>query len=187
VRRGFPWRKVPGYVLAQVVGAFVGAALVYTVYHNAIDSYEAAHHIVRGTQASTPTFSIFATFPAPYFHNWFGPFLDQVVGTGLLVAILFGVADARNMPAQVLAPFIVGLVVVGVGISFGANAGYAINPARDLGPRLLTFVEGWKSIAIRATTATCGGPIVGALIGATVYDLLIRDVLIARDVEPQPT
>ena len=82
VRRGFPWRKVLPYWVAQVVGAFVGAAIVYLVYHNAIGSYEAAHNIVRGQLGgagdSTATYSIFATFPAPYFGtNMLWPLVDQ--------------------------------------------------------------------------------------------------------------
>ena len=83
------------------------------------------------------TFSIFATFPAKYLGNWVGPFVDQVVGTAFLLAFIFAVIDDRNMaPKANLAPLIVGFVVVAIGLSFGANAGYAINPARDFGPRL---------------------------------------------------
>jgi len=69
-RRDFPWRKVPGYIAAQLVGAFLGALLVYIVYKGAIDSYERAHHITRGDPDSLTTFSIFATFPAGYLHTW---------------------------------------------------------------------------------------------------------------------
>jgi glycerol uptake facilitator protein len=72
-KRGFPWKKVPGYVIAQTVGTFVRAALLYLNYHDAIASYEKANHIVRGAANSTPTFSIFATFPAPYFSGNIGP------------------------------------------------------------------------------------------------------------------
>jgi glycerol uptake facilitator protein len=71
-RRGFPWRKVPGYIAAQVVGAFLGALLVYIVYKGAIDSYERANDITRGGPDSVTTFSIFATFPAKYLGNWVG-------------------------------------------------------------------------------------------------------------------
>ncbi|HEY4096432.1 MAG TPA: MIP/aquaporin family protein, partial [Baekduia sp.] len=168
LRRGFPWSKVLPYCGAQLVGAFVGAALVYTNYHDAINSYEAAHHIVRGTADSVTTFSIFATFPAPYFSNWFGPFLDEVIGTGLLICVLFGLTDERNQPPRAnLAPFIVGLVVVAIGISFGANTGYAINPARDLGPRLLTWIEGWGKVAVPGDYGNVNSymwiPIVGPL------------------------
>ena len=195
LRRDFPWRKVLPYSAAQVFGAFVGAALVYTNYHDAINSYETAHHIVRGTADSSTTYSIFATFPASYFHSWWGPFLDEVIGTGLLICVLFGLTDERNQPPKSnLAPFIVGLVVVAIGISFGANSGYAINPARDLGPRLLTWIEGYKSIAVPGNYGNVSaymwipivGPLVGAAVGAFTYDFFIRDVLIARGEPKDP-
>src|SRR3954447_22982435 len=99
-RRGFEWRKVPAYMAAQVLGAFAGAALVYANYHYAIASFEHANHITRGAANSVPTFSIFATFPAPYFHSWFGPFLDQVIGTGVLVMCIFAVTDQYNTPVH---------------------------------------------------------------------------------------
>ena len=71
-KRGFAWTKVPGYIVAQVLGAFVGALVVYFVYKAAIDSYDTMNHITRGQPNSLPTYSIFATFPAPYFHNGMG-------------------------------------------------------------------------------------------------------------------
>ncbi len=193
MRRGFAWRKVPSYWAAQLVGAFVGAALVYFNYHYAIASFEDAHKIVRGTPDSVGTYSIFATFPAPYFHSWFGPFADQVIGTGFLVMFIFALTDEFNAPVKSnLAPLLVGFVVVAIGISYGANAGYAINPARDLGPRLLAWVEGWKRIAVPGDYGNINsymwipilGPLLGAAIGALLYDGLIRNVLKARLGEP---
>jgi glycerol uptake facilitator protein len=192
-RRGFPWRKVPSYVCAQLVGAFLGALLVYVVYKGAIDSYERANHITRGDPNSVPTFSIFATFPAKYLGNWVGPFIDQIVGTAFLVGCVFAVVDEVNQPVRAnLAPFIVGLVVVAVGISFGANAGYAINPARDFGPRFFAWIAGWGKIAIPGNYGNVDGylwipivgPCLGGLVGAYVYDLAIRDVLLARGERP---
>jgi glycerol uptake facilitator protein len=189
LRRGFAWNKVLPYWGAQLVGAFLGAALVYANYADAIGSYEAAHKIVRGSAESVPTFSIFATFPAPYFTSWFGPFVDQVIGTALLVGIVFALTDERNQPPKAnLAPLLVGLVVVVIGISFGANAGYAINPARDLGPRLYTWIQGWGSVAMPGDYGNVNayfwvpiaGPLLGGVIGALVYDFGIRNVLIAR-------
>jgi glycerol uptake facilitator protein len=188
-RRGFPWRKVPGYIAAQLVGAFLGAMLVYIVYKGAIDSYERANHIVRGDANSVPTYSIFATFPAKYFGTWLGPFIDQVVGTAFLVAFVFAVVDELNQPVRAnLAPIVVGFVVVAIGISFGANAGYAINPARDFGPRLFAWIAGWGKVAIPGDYANISGylwipivgPLLGGLIGAFVYDLAIRDTLRER-------
>jgi glycerol uptake facilitator protein len=192
-RRGFPWRKVPSYIVAQLVGAFAGAALVYAVYKGAIDSYERVNHITRGDPNSVPTYSIFATFPAKYLGNWVGPFVDQVVGTAFLVGFVFAVVDEFNQPVRAnLAPFIVGLIVVAVGLSFGANAGYAINPARDFGPRFLAWIAGWGKIAIPGDYGNVNsylwipivGPFLGGLIGAYVYDFTIRDVLIARGEQP---
>ena len=154
VRRNFPWAKVVPYILAQLVGAFAGAALVYLVYHNAISSYEAAHNITRGALGgsadSTATFSIFATFPAPYFgSSMIGPFIDQIVGTAFLLMFVLALTDERNQPPRSnLAPLLVGLAVAAIGMSFGANAGYAINPARDFGPRLLAWFTGWGQVAI---------------------------------------
>ena len=194
-RRGFEWRKVPAYMVAQVLGAFAGAALVYANYHYAIAAFEHANHITRGATSSVPTFSIFGTFPAPYFHSWFGPFLDQVIGAGVLVCFIFAVTDEYNTPVHGnLAPVVVGFIVVAIGLSIGANAGYAINPARDLGPRLLAWVEGWGKVAVPGDYGNVNtylwipilGPFVGALVGAGVYDGLVRNVLIARGQEPDP-
>jgi glycerol uptake facilitator protein len=192
VRRGFPWAKVGPYVAAQVVGAFGGAALVYLNYHNAISSYEAANHVTRGTLGgaadSTATFSIFATFPAPFFHSsLIGPLIDQVVGTAFLVMFVLALVDERNQPPRMnLAPLLVGLAVAAIGMSFGANAGYAINPARDFGPRMLAWLAGWGKVAMPGihgyVWVPIVGPLVGGVIGAFVYDLFVGDVLRDRGV-----
>ncbi|EFE67852.1 transport integral membrane protein [Streptomyces viridosporus ATCC 14672] len=193
VRRDFPWRKVLPYWLAQLAGAFVGAALVYACYRWAIDAANAQAGVPR--DQSLATYSIFATFPAEYFGNsWWGPLLDQIVGTGILLLLICALIDTRNTaPMSNLGPFLIGLVVVAIGFTFGTNAGYAINPARDFGPRLFTFFEGWGSIALPGTFGWFSGywwiPIVGPLIGAVagvlVYDLLITPVLKARRKEAE--
>jgi glycerol uptake facilitator protein len=193
LRRGFPWRKVPGYIAAQVVGAFLGALLVYIVYKAAIDSFERANHITRGDPSSVPTFSIFATFPAKYFTTWYGPLIDQIVGTAFLVAFVFAVVDEINQPVRAnLAPMAIGLIVVAIGLSFGANAGYAINPARDFGPRLFALFAGWGKVALPGDYGNVNaffwipivGPMLGGAIGAYAYDFGVRDVLLARGEEP---
>jgi len=195
LRRGFPWNKVPGYWAAQVLGAFVGAAVCYAVYKGAIDSFERANNITRGDPDSVPTYSIFATFPAPYLHNWVGPFVDQVVGTALLAGIVFAIVDELNQPPRSnLAPFSVGLIVVAIGISFGANAGYAINPARDFGPRMFAWIADYGKIAMPGDYVNVNtyfwipivGPLLGGVIGAYIYDLFIRDTLMARGEVPAP-
>jgi glycerol uptake facilitator protein len=195
LRRGFPWNKVPGYWAAQILGAFAGAALVWGVYHSAISSYEAAHHITRGAADSVPTFSIFATFPAGYFGNWTGPFVDQVVGTAFLAAFVLALVDEFNQPPKAnLAPVVVGFVVLAIGISFGANAGYAINPARDFGPRVFALIPGYGDVAFPGDYSNVStffwipiiGPLLGAAIAGYIYDFGIRNTLMARGEIPEP-
>ena len=118
-----------------------------------------------------------------------------MIGTAFLVGFIFAITDEFNAPVKSnLAPLIVGFIVVAIGISFGANAGYAINPARDFGPRLWAWIAGWKSIAFPGDYGNVNtyfwipivGPLVGAAVGALVYDLGIRNVLIARGAKPDP-
>jgi glycerol uptake facilitator protein len=196
LRRGFPWRKVAPYWVAQLVGAFVGAALVYGVYYQAIAAYDQAQHIASRSQ-SLSTFSIFATFPAKYFGgSWVGPFVDQVVGGAILVAVIAALIDSRNLaPQSNIAPLVIGFVVLTIGLTYGTNAGFAINPARDLGPRLFTWMAGWGSIAFPGSFDNFSnywwipivGPLVGGLIGVLAYDLFIGQVLAARQLPGAPT
>jgi len=192
VRGDFPWRKVPTYWLAQIVGAFVGAAIVFLVYHDAISSYESVNHITRGAANSVPTFSIFATFPAPYFHGgWIGPLIDQIVGTAFLLMFVCALVDRRNLaPKANLTPWLIGLAVAAIGMSYGANAGYAINPARDFGPRLFAWFAGWGETALPGNGQWFSnyfwipivGPLIGGILGVLIYDFGIKRILIARGV-----
>jgi len=194
IRRQLPWNKVPGYWVAQVLGCFLGAALVFLVYNNAINHYDQAQHIVKGTAASVSTYSTFATFPAPYFHSFLGPLIDQIVGTFFLALFVWAVTDEFNLPVgSNMTPFIVGMIVMAVGISFGANAGYAINPARDFGPRIFAWIAGWKSVAFPGNYGNVNdyfwipiiGPLIGAAVASVLYDRTIQDVLKARK-PPEP-
>ena len=194
VRRKFPWRKVAPYWIAQVVGAFVGAAIVYMVYESAINAYNLAAHTPKGSGRALASYSIFATFPAPYFHgSTVGPLIDQIVGTAFLVMFVVAVIDARNTAVgSNLGPLVIGFIVAAIGISYGANAGYAINPARDFGPRLFAWIAGWGRVALPGSYNAVGshfsnyfwipivGPLIGGVIGVVIYDLFIGDVLYAR-------
>jgi glycerol uptake facilitator protein len=192
VRRAFPWGRVPAFWLAQVLGAFVGAALVFIVYYAAIGSWEQANHVTRGAPGSFVTYSIFATFPAPYFlGNPIWPLIDQIVGTAFLLMFISALIDRRNLaPKANLTPWLVGLAVAAIGMSYGANAGYAINPARDFGPRLFAALAGWGQVALPGNGPWYSnyfwvpivGPLVGGVIGVFVYEFFIKNVLIARGV-----
>jgi len=201
VRRKFPWVKVVPYWIAQVVGGFFGAAIVYWVYNTAFHAFETASKVPRGSGQALATYSVFATFPAPYFNgtSW-GPLIDQIVGTAFLLIFVAALTDARNplAPQSNFGPFMVGIAVAAIGMSYGANAGYAINPARDFGPRLFAFFFGWGKVALPGTFTSGSfhfsnyfwipivGPLVGAVIGIILYDWFIGDVLHARKTPPPP-
>jgi glycerol uptake facilitator protein len=127
------------------------------------------------------TAGVFTTFPAFAGMPQAG-FLDQLIGTGLLVLLIFAITDEFNMPPGAnLAPLMIGLVVVAIGISFGGMHGYAINPARDFGPRLFTVVAGFRNNGLtdgsRVWWVPVAAPLLGALIGAALYDFGIRRFL----------
>jgi glycerol uptake facilitator protein len=177
VFRGFDWRKVPGYVVAQLTGAFVGAALVYF-------NYLPAFHTVDPDLSTTA--GIFTTFPAGFpGMSWTNGLFDQLVGTALLLALILAITDPRNQPVtKGLEPVLIGLVVVAIGISWGGMHGYAINPARDFGPRLFTLVAGFQDtgFANGVFWVPIVGPLLGGLVGALVYDTVIRRFLPLSDV-----
>ncbi|HEY3974621.1 MAG TPA: MIP/aquaporin family protein [Candidatus Sulfotelmatobacter sp.] len=172
VFRGFPWRKVLPYCIAQTVGAFVAAALVFANYNPAF------HQVDPNLDHTAGVFTTFPAFPAmPQ-----AGFLDQFIGTGLLVLLIFAITDEFNVPPGAnLAPLMIGLVVVAIGMSFGGMHGYAINPARDFGPRLFTVFAGFRNNGLTDGTRVWWIPVVapllGGLAGAAVYDLGIRRFL----------
>jgi glycerol uptake facilitator protein len=193
-RGKFPWNKVGPYWISQVAGAFIAALLLWVVYHGAYIHYETLHHISRGcndyntTQTCVLEAKTFYTFKQP-FVGIGGAFGDQVIGTALLVGLIFAIVDLINSPPQSnLAPFIIGLVVVAIGLSFGYNAGYAINPARDFGPRLAALAVGFRGIAMPGPDnyfwVPILGPLVGGVLGAFVYDYTVHQALLAHGVGP---
>jgi len=182
VHRRFPWRKLAPYTLAQMAGAFIASVVVYATYHEALTAFDGGIRQVTGAQG---TAGIWATYPQPFLSIFPGGFVDQVVGTALLVGVILGITDSRNSPAPAgLAPVIVGLLVVLIGATFGFNSGYAINPARDLGPRLFTAIAGWGTEVFRAGHGWWWVPVVapcvGGVLGGYVYDLFVGHGLTAE-------
>lgn len=175
VHRGFPWGKVLPYIVAQFAGAFVAAALVYGTYYEAFNHFDGGTRTVTGDKA---TAGIFATYPQPFLSAFPGGLVDQIVGTALLVLCVFALGDNKNnAPTGNLGGLFVGLVVLAIGMTFGYNCGYAINPARDLGPRLFTFVAGWGNEVFTAGDGfwwvPVVGPMIGGVLGGWVYDLFV--------------
>ena len=137
--KGFEWRKVLPYSLAQTAGAFVAAIIVRFVYADLLAKVDPDHTIA--------TQGVFSTLPG---NGTDGvsittAFFDQIVGTAILVFVIFALTTATNNPPMSnLGPVVVGLLVVGIGMAWGANAGYAINPARDFGPRVASLITGYS-------------------------------------------
>jgi glycerol uptake facilitator protein len=168
VFRGFAWKKVVPYMIAQVAGAFTGALAVFWEYRPQLNLVDPLRDHTAG---------VFTTFPA--FPNIPAAGLyDQILGTALLLIVILAVTDERNMaPTGNLSPILVGLGVVVIGMSFGSLYGYAINPARDFGPRLVTVLTGYSKNGLtdgsNAFLVPIIGPLIGGLIGAFAYDKLV--------------
>ena len=170
--RGFEWRKVLPYCLAQTFGAFCGAALTYLNYRPAFLAHDP--ELLR-------TAGVFATFPA-YPGMPAAGFIDQVIGTALLLLMIMALSDEFNLaPPPAFTPVLVGLVVVVIGMSFGGMHGYAINPARDFGPRLFTVLIGFPKNGLTDGTyqflVPIFAPILGGLLGGAVYEKGVRPYL----------
>lgn len=169
----FEWRKVLPFVVAQTAGAFVAALLVRWAYADALAAVDPGHTIA--------TQGVFSTLPGngALEISTSTAFLDQIIGTAILLFLILAVTDTNNAaPAPWMAPFIIGLIVVAIGMAWGTNAGYAINPARDFGPRLASFLTGYGG-AWRDQTGSLYfwvpivAPLIGGLLGAAAYKLLV--------------
>jgi glycerol uptake facilitator protein len=173
VFKGFPWRKVIPFIFAQTLGAFIAALIVRWDYSEILDKFDPGH--------TTKTQFVFSTMPGNGslpIHTW-GAFRDQIIGTAILLFLVLTLTDLRNSPPLAnMAPFIIGLIVVAIGMAFGSDAGYAINPARDFGPRLAQYITGYDN----AWRDQYGhfyfwvplvAPIIGGIVGAGLYILLI--------------
>jgi MIP family channel proteins len=172
--RGFPWAKVGPYIGAQMAGAFVASAVVYLTYFDALAHFDGGARQVTGALG---TAGIWATYPQPWLST-LGGLIDQIVGTAALVLVVFALTDPRRTPLpHGLGPIVVGLLVAAIGMTYGLNAGYAINPARDFGPRLFTALAGWGGEVFNAGNGWWWVPIVGPMIGGPlggfVYDAFV--------------
>ncbi|NP_001159593.1 aquaporin-3b [Danio rerio] len=169
-----PWRKFPVYFLAQTVGAFLGAGIIFGMYFDAIWKFGQGSLDVDGVNA---TAGIFATYPSKHLTLLNG-FFDQMIGTAALIVCILAIVDPYNNPIpQGLEAFTVGFVVLVIGLSMGFNSGYAVNPARDLGPRIFTAIAGWGSKVFSAESywsfVPVFAPFIGAVFGVMVYQLMV--------------
>lgn len=163
------WYKLPFYVGAQFLGAFVGAAALFGIYYDGLMSFAGGQLLIVGENA---TALIFATYPAPYL-SLTNAFADQVVATMFLLMIVFAIFDGRNLGVpRGLEPIAVGLLIIVISSSLGLNSGCAMNPARDLSPRLFTALAGWGFEVFTAGNNFWWIPVVGPLVGAAIGGLV---------------
>lgn len=181
VKRGFPWGKVIPYWIAQILGAFLGALGVYLVYMDGL------------VAAGVP--NVWCTGPGSVFGQafWGGTgaaatgsyslinaFITEIFGTAVLLWGVLATGDRRNLGVGAnLGPLAVGLVVLAVGLCLGGPSGYAINPARDFGPRLFGAIVGTKNLFSGSywIVAPILGPLIGGPLGALTYDWFITPFL----------
>ncbi len=194
----FDRRKVLPYIVAQVAGAFCAAALVFGLYYNLFIDFEQTHQIARGSVESLNLAGIFSTYPNPHI-SVFQAFLVETVITAILMCLILALTDDGNgIPRGPLAPLLIGILIAVIGGSMGPLTGFALNPARDFGPKLFAYFAGWGEVAftggrdIPYFLVPIFGPIVGALVGAFGYRALIGrhlpcDVCVADDEETTVT
>ena len=184
VKRAFPWAKVIPYMIAQMIGAFLGALGVFLAYGDGL------------VKAGLP--NVWCTGPGSVFGSAFwggaggasvgtygliGALLTEILGTAVLLWGVLASGDTKNLGVGAnLGPLIVGFTVLAVGLSLGGPSGYAINPARDLGPRLFGLVVGTKGLfdGIYWLLVPVIGPLIGGVIGVFVYDWCVTAGLAAK-------
>ena len=202
--RGFPVRRVPAYVLSQLLGAVLAAGTLYVLFGGVLGQFEHAAGLVRGQAGSELSAMVYGEyFPNPataQAMKWTpdavthaGAMLGEGIGTAFLAFFVFAVTDKRNPggPGGRALPMLIGLTV-SIVISVIAPLTQAdLNPTRDFGPRLFAYFAGWGAIAIPGPrggffTVYILAPILGALAGAGAYQYLIRPALATLATEPTP-
>ena len=188
----FPAKRVPGYIAAQMIGAFLAAIAVYTLFSGAIEAYELEHGIKRGNVASVATAKIFGE----YFPNWgSGNFAErakdsayhlracfaEMLGTALLALAIFGfIAKGNRTIHDALIPAAIGMTLTVLICIFAPISQAGFNPARDLAPRIFSYFAGWGEITFSANgigwlTVYILSPVIGALIGGFIASKLVYE------------
>ncbi len=177
--RQFSWKKVIPYWLAQVVGAFLGAAVVYVLYGPVIDHFNAASGLTRAGGGAAGVFFTHPGLAVTPLHA----LSDQIILTAFLIFGIFAITEQYNemAPKANSGAFMIGLLVALIGASMGYLEAWAINPARDFGPRFFCFIFGWGSSALPSPGnywwVPIIGPLLGGIVGGAAYQFLIRPYL----------
>ncbi|GLT19844.1 aquaporin [Vibrio zhanjiangensis] len=182
VFHGFDKAKVVPYIIAQMLGAFCSAALVYGLYSNLFIDYEITHGFIRSSQEALATAGIFSTYPNASL-SFSGALAVEFVITAVLMFAILALGDENNGAARgPMNPLLIGVLIAVIGSSLGPLTGFAMNPARDFGPKLFAYLAGWEFALTGAKDipyfiVPILGPIAGACFGAWVYPKVIAQYL----------
>lgn len=188
--RRMSWRKLPIYIVAQCAGAFIAAAILYLLFSDSITHFESINGILRGSPQSVKTAQIFGEF---YPNPGAGPaavvstlcaFFTEAVGTFILVLMIFSLTEGCNLgrPSDALCPLFIGLTVTAIISILAPLTQAGLNPARDLSPRLFSWLMGWGDAAFPENKWGCItvyvlGPVVGALAASGLFTFLIEPLM----------
>uniref|UniRef100_A0A1I8A7Q2 Aquaporin-9 n=1 Tax=Steinernema glaseri TaxID=37863 RepID=A0A1I8A7Q2_9BILA len=165
--------KVLLFTIAQVLGAFVGAAIAFLGHLDDLNNFANGERLVTGPNG---TAGLFATYPSEHM-SIAGSLFDQIIGTAILSGCVLLITDKRHRIPSGMVPALAGLIMSMIAMTFGANGGFAINPARDLGPRLFTLCAGYGWEVFSANSyyfwIPIVGPYIGAILGAWIYKLFV--------------
>lgn len=189
----FPWRKVPAYIAAQMVGGILGSLLVLSLFMGTCAHFEATKHLVRGAEGSQLSAMWFGEyFPNPAIYGTdataysqvtvAGGFVGELVGTALLLYFIMALTDKCNKLAPIPAnfhPFLIGFVVAVVISIIAPLTQAGLNPMRDFAPRIVSYFAGWGRMAIPGPRGCewwvyIVAPLLGGLVGAFVYEKVIQ-------------
>jgi MIP family channel proteins len=174
----FDWSKVKSYVIAQFCGAFFAAVSIYAVYSSALYQHDGG---VRAIDGYNGTAGLFATYPAAHVTLPVA-FMNEMVGTACLLFVICAITDKDNTPANKWAPLAIGFTLLAIGISWGWQTGFALNPARDFAPRLFTMLGGWGFEVFTHPDGYWWIPLIAPFIGATagvgLYELFVSQRLL---------
>ena len=180
--RKFSWHKVIPYCVAQVVGGVLGAALVYVLYVPVIDHFNQAAQLTRAGGGAA---GVFFTHPGLMITPMHA-FSDEIILTAFLIFGIFAITEQYNemAPQANSSAFMIGLLVALIGASMGYLEAWAINPARDLGPRIFCYLAGWGPAAFPSPQnywwIPIAGPLLGGCVGGAAYQYLVRPFLPAH-------
>uniref|UniRef100_A0AAU6SI37 Aquaporin 1 n=1 Tax=Steinernema carpocapsae TaxID=34508 RepID=A0AAU6SI37_STECR len=150
------------YTIVQTFGALLGSGLMYLVYYDAIQ-----HAIAHENISTKHLIQLFCSYPGDYL-TWRGAFVDQAVGTGFLAFFVCVVIDKRNKIPDAVHPLFFGFILMTIGMAFGFNLGYPINPARDFGPRILAAIIVGKEAFTLMNGMYWIAPVVAPCLGSVV-------------------